>query len=216
MAFGQRNSWTIGYAPLISRLTRWYSQAEDLSKWTAYYSRWKRVDSDGMGMLARQLDEGQVSPDCLVDRFRSAYFEEIIREMFRRNRELAQFDSVSHERVLKKFQQLDRERLGMASREVAWAHHSRLSGAECHSNETAVIHREINKKRRHLPLRKLLTQAGHAIQSIKPVFMMSPISVAQYLDAGTLEFDLLLIDEASQVRPVEALGAIAAHGRCQW
>ncbi len=39
--------------------------------------------------------------------------------------------------------------------------------------------------------------------------MMSPISVAKYLEPGALEFDVLLIDEASQVQPVDALGAIA-------
>ncbi len=39
--------------------------------------------------------------------------------------------------------------------------------------------------------------------------MMSPISVAQYLEPGSVTFDLLLIDEASQVSPVDALGAMA-------
>ena len=81
---------------------------------------------------------------------------------------------------------------------------------------------QIQKKRRHLPIRKLISQAGRAVQAIKPVFMMSPISVAQYLEPGAIEFDLLLIDEASQVQPVDALGAVerqvsralAAHG-CQ-
>lgn len=38
---------------------------------------------------------------------------------------------------------------------------------------------------------------------------MSPISVAQFLPPGTLNFDMLVIDEASQVRPEDALGAIA-------
>ena len=38
---------------------------------------------------------------------------------------------------------------------------------------------------------------------------MSPISVAQFLPPGLIEFDLLLIDEASQVKPEDALGSIA-------
>ena len=79
--------------------------------------------------------------------------------------------------------------------------------------EVATIRREINKQRRHLPIRKLIHEAGHAIQKIKPVFMMSPMSVAQYLAPGILEFDLLVIDEASQVRPVEALGVLARCGQ---
>ena len=54
-----------------------------------------------------------------------------------------------------------------------------------------------------------MAKAGHAIQSIKPVFMMSPLSIANYLPPGAFTFDLIIFDEASQVRPVDALGAIA-------
>ena len=52
-------------------------------------------------------------------------------------------------------------------------------------------------------------RAGQTIQKIKPIFLMSPISVAQFAPPGALEFDLLVIDEASQVRPEDALGVIA-------
>jgi superfamily I DNA and/or RNA helicase len=72
-----------------------------------------------------------------------------------------------------------------------------------------IVRRETRKQRRHLPIRQLMKAAGAAIQRIKPVFMMSPMSVAQYIEPGRLDFDVLLIDEASQVEPVEALGAIA-------
>ncbi|MCI0395488.1 MAG: DUF3320 domain-containing protein, partial [Chloroflexi bacterium] len=71
-----------------------------------------------------------------------------------------------------------------------------------------VLLREFEKKRRHLPIRKLMGLAGNAIQTIKPVFMMSPLSIPMFLPPGTLNFDLIVFDEASQVRPVEAFGAI--------
>lgn len=47
------------------------------------------------------------------------------------------------------------------------------------------------------------------MRALKPVFMMSPLSVAQFLVPGAMEFDLLVMDEASQIQPVDALGAIA-------
>ncbi|WP_251265324.1 AAA domain-containing protein, partial [Enterobacter hormaechei] len=59
------------------------------------------------------------------------------------------------------------------------------------------------------PIRQLMVSAAPAIQALKPVFMMSPLSVAQFLPPGAVEFDLLVIDEASQVQPIDALGAIA-------
>jgi superfamily I DNA and/or RNA helicase len=39
--------------------------------------------------------------------------------------------------------------------------------------------------------------------------MMSPMSVAQFLVPGGLQFDLVVMDEASQIRPEDAAGAIA-------
>ena len=89
------------------------------------------------------------------------------------------------------------------------AHYERIPRGQSNVGEVGIVRREIEKKRRHLPLRRLLKEAGRAVQAIKPVFMMSPISIAQYLEPGAIDFDLLLIDEASQVRPVDALGAIA-------
>lgn len=78
--------------------------------------------------------------------------------------------------------------------------------------EMRIIRGEIGKKRGHIALRKLFSSAGNALQRIKPVMLMSPISVAQFIPPGALDFDLLVIDEASQVRPEDALGAIArAH-----
>ena len=53
-----------------------------------------------------------------------------------------------------------------------------------------------------------MTQAGDAIQAMKAVFMMSPMSVAIHLPIESVKFDLVVFDEASQVRPVDALGAL--------
>jgi superfamily I DNA and/or RNA helicase len=50
------------------------------------------------------------------------------------------------------------------------------------------------------------------MQSIKPVWMMSPMSLAQFIGPGSLDFDVVLMDEASQIRPVEAFGAIVRGG----
>ena len=73
-----------------------------------------------------------------------------------------------------------------------------------------VLQREIEKRTKHKPIRRLLKESGNIIKILKPVFMMSPLSIANYLDTDGIEFDLVVFDEASQVRPVDALGAFAA------
>ena len=100
---------------------------------------------------------------------------------------------------------------------MAQFHHNQALIAERHwqqlprhhgGGQLGVLKREFQKKTRHLPVRRLMQEAGRAIQSIKPVFMMSPLSIAKYIPPGSVDFDLVVFDEASQVRPVEALGAI--------
>ena len=70
------------------------------------------------------------------------------------------------------------------------------------------IRAEIGRVRGRMPIRKLFKTTGETLQRIKPVLLMSPISVAQFLPPNSIEFDLLVIDEASQVRPEDALGLV--------
>ena len=74
--------------------------------------------------------------------------------------------------------------------------------------EMALLRNELEKQKRFVPVRTLLTQAGRSIQALQPCFMMSPLSLAKFLKAGSLSFDILVIDEASQMRPEDALGAM--------
>ena len=79
---------------------------------------------------------------------------------------------------------------------------------ETSSGQLGLLRREFEKKRRHLPIRQLMTKTGNAIQAIKPIFMMSPLSVATFLPPNSVGFDWVIFDEASQVKPIDAFGAI--------
>ena len=114
---------------------------------------------------------------------------------------------MSHESAIVEFRRLDEDLLYHAQEELVLKHYHSLPATNA-AGEMAIIRREINKKRRHMPIRRLITQAGRAIQQIKPMFMMSPMSVATYLEQGVLDFDLVVFDEASQVKVVDAIGPI--------
>ncbi len=194
---------------LSERLSKWSGESESLSQWIGYTARIKKLPASGMNQLADRIEQGAVPADTLVHQFQACYFEQLMRTAYATFPRLAEFDGRSHEQTLQRFRDLDIERREFARRQVAATHYNSLPNRAAQAGEIAIVKREIAKKRRHLPIRKLLAQAGHAVQAIKPVFMMSPISVAQFLEPGVLEFDLLLIDEASQVKPVDALGSMA-------
>lgn len=74
--------------------------------------------------------------------------------------------------------------------------------------DMSLIYNELYKKKRRISVRELASRAGRALAELKPCWMMSPLAVAQYLRQG-MRFDLVVIDEASQMTPENAIGAIS-------
>ncbi|TWT98669.1 DUF4011 domain-containing protein [Stieleria varia] len=192
----------------IQRLKQWQDRPLELQKWIAYYRRYQNAIAADLGEMADQIHRGHIEQDAVTDQFETAYHEAILRAAYCEFPQLAEFEGTSHEFALQRFVELDLGRINNARHQVSATHHSRLP-TTVKSPGMKVLRHEMKKKMRHKPLRKMLELAGAEIQAIKPVFMMSPMSVAQYLPPGSVEFDLLLIDEASQVRPCDAIGAIA-------
>jgi hypothetical protein len=74
--------------------------------------------------------------------------------------------------------------------------------------ERALLEHEIGKQKRNIAIRALVARARDAIVSLTPCLMMSPLSIAQFLEDARFQFDLLIVDEASQLRPEDSLGAL--------
>lgn len=74
--------------------------------------------------------------------------------------------------------------------------------------DMSLLRNEMGKKRNRIGVRDLTRRAGGALLELKPCWMMSPLAVAQYLHSG-LTFDLVVIDEASQMTPENAIGALS-------
>ena len=108
-------------------------------------------------------------------------------------------------RIREEFQRLDRKLVQNAVADVINACTQRRPTSS--AGGAGVIRQQAQLKRRHKPVRTLLSQAGDAAQRLKPCFMMSPLSVSQFLPAE-MSFDAVIFDEASQVREVDAIGCI--------
>jgi len=74
--------------------------------------------------------------------------------------------------------------------------------------DVAILRRELEKRKRIKPLRKLFGEIPGVLQALKPCFLMSPLSVSTFLRPGTMSFDLVVFDEASQLPTAEAVPAI--------
>ncbi len=174
----------IPFARFSSKLEDWISDPEGLSRWIAFHVRWEELRANQMNGLADLLYDGRVPFAEAVGQFDLVYFETLLGDVYRRHPLLEKFSGKSHDRIVEEFRRLDRERIKLARREVALAHYDSLPKGGSEIGEIGIVRGEIAKKRRHMAIRKLLSKAGRAVQAVKPVFMMSPLSVAQYLEPG--------------------------------
>ena len=76
------------------------------------------------------------------------------------------------------------------------------------SSELTLLRKRIGNKGRGTTIRNIIDQMPALLPKLCPVMLMSPLSVAQYLDINAPKFDLVIFDEASQMPTSEAVGSI--------
>ena len=128
---------------------------------------------------------------------------------------LSDFRSLDEDEIVEGFRELD-EKLLNINRDFIIAKNSQLRPDESiiEGSEFKILAREHEKLRRQLPIRVLLEQTFELALDIKPVFLMSPLSVSTYLASKLNMFDCVIFDEASQIFASDALGAIYRAKQC--
>lgn len=192
---------------LNGRLQLWLKELPKLYQLARFNQLQEEMDSIGLSDVVEKASHWQHKSTDLVNAFDLAWYSGLVEQGYANSPSLLKFDRVKQAHLLDKFRRLDQSSLGHAQAELAKSIWERAPSIN-QPGEMAVIRNELNKKRRLMPIRQLIDQAGRAIQHIKPVFMMSPMSIANFLPPGKLEFDVVIFDEASQVKAVDAFGAV--------
>jgi very-short-patch-repair endonuclease len=209
---------TLGTAPLgllRRRLHLALGRERALYPWAVYRRSRARAIAEGLGEIVALVEAERLAQDNAGDAYEAAFYRNLSAAVLRREGVLDTFDSGVHSEVRQRFARLDAEREVLMRQAIAAQLARTLSVGGCAGprvgdmTEEPLIRHQAGLQRRHLAIRELFRRAGRAIQSIKPCFLMGPQAVAQYLPPGEFEFDLIVMDEASQMRPEDALGAIA-------
>ncbi|MDB5748283.1 MAG: putative helicase [Massilia sp.] len=198
---------------LLAMLGEWRRAARQLQPWCL----WQRVRhsavAGGLQGVVAALEENKVPLAKVADYFEFSYRNWWVRKAIGAEPVLCAFSSADHERKIREFRQAD-ERFQKLSQQYVVA---RLAGqipvggtlAPGADSEMGKLRRELQKQRKHMPVRQLVQNLPTLMPRLKPCLLMSPLSVAQYLDAGHAQFDVVIFDEASQIPVWDAVGAIA-------
>ncbi len=198
---------TLPFAAQGEILTDWSGGIDGIHDLVGFNSAAHEAAEEGLGSLVEVGAEWSEAAHHLRSVFERAWYEHVLSRALNERYALSSFAGNIHEQLIGQFCSMDELALDHNRARVAYSHWSQLPKYDG-GGQLRTLRRQFERKRGHLPVRQLMVQAGNAIQAIKPVFMMSPMSIATYLPPGSVYFDLVVFDEASQVRPVDALGAL--------
>ena len=215
-AFCDDDSWEATSPGVITGIIdRALGSRDAIGLWLDFLRTRKDADDLGLGPFLRAIEHDDAPLRQLDIAYRRVLYRSCIKQAFEDWPELAKLSGAKQADAQDRFRQIDHQvfqlhqqslSADLASRPI---NHGVGIGPKREWTDRALILNEIHKEKRHIPIRQLLNRAGDAILQMKPCLMMSPMSVAQFLVSGRHEFDLVVIDEASQMRPEDSLGAVA-------
>lgn len=178
---------------------------------------WQKVRQQsvilGLAPVVEKLESAEGSAVDVPGLFERSFRRGLLFAIIEKEGVLREFFGNEHNERIERFRALD-EQLAKLSRDLI---RSRLAlgipkddpGSGIPREEIGLLRRELGKRMRHIPVRQLISKIPTLLPRLKPCVLMSPLSVAQYLQASHEVFDVVIFDEASQIPVWDAIGAIA-------
>jgi hypothetical protein len=170
-----------------------------LSNWLDYVRVRYRTASIEFNPLAKAVERGALAADSIDAGYKLAVHDLLARQILKEMPRLAQFSGNTQQALQSQFRQYDEKLKRLQRERIAWkiaqneVPVGQLGAKVSSYTDLALLRHECAKRQRHIPLRQLVLRAGNALAALKPCFMMGPMSVAQYLALGELNFDLVVI-----------------------
>jgi very-short-patch-repair endonuclease len=184
-----------------------------IREWCSWQKARRTAVETGLASVIATLESPEGAALEVPALFERSFRRALLFARIEREPALREFFGREHNERIERFRELD-EKIASLSREIIRA---RLAAgiprdqgiADVPKAEIGLLRKELGKRMRHIPVRKLLAGIPKLLPRLKPCVLMSPLSVAQYLEATHETFDLVIFDEASQIPVWDAIGAIA-------
>ena len=187
---------------------------------------------DEMGDIDEQADFNRTTDDCIseglssymssalneklsgedaVNAFLKKFYSNWLEDILFSSSSLRSLCGKDYSEEVTHFNQLDISQLSSAKTRIRNKIVSRLPNVDdaVYSNtELSILKQELYKQKGGMPAAKLLHKIPNIVMNLKPCMMMSPLSVSLFLQNDDYMFDMVIFDEASQVRTESAIGAI--------
>ncbi|MCC2314204.1 DUF4011 domain-containing protein [Cellulomonas xiejunii] len=197
-------------------LTAWWTTRTDrrlestatLDHWVGLVQHLEPLRRSGMDVARRAILDGRVPPDEAVLAFDRGAARTSLAERAEATA-LGDFDVAAHNRTIERFTQATRAvraelPQAIPDQVLALRRFDVTSGA----GQIGGLVRQLKRERGGMTVRALMEHYGELITQIMPCTLMSPESVARFFPARPGLFDVVVFDEASQIRVADAIGAM--------
>lgn len=208
-AFCQKLS-EIPLEKLYKKVMAMKNTLDNVDFWLRYQLSLAACEEEGLKGFIQKILNIQLSTDRIVATFKCQFIKSWISCVFTARLHLKKFYGANHEKLIEEFRNLDEKQLKLARVRIQHLLTGNIKIGENISNgsEIGILLHESRKMRAQKPIRRLFKEIPRLIASLKPCLMMSPLTVAQFLDPTQLRFDVVIFDEASQIPPEDSIGSI--------
>ena len=185
-------------------------ESSSLRDWCQWNKTSSEAEQQGLSALVSAVKERTIPADKTSDAFESAYWEWWTSAVIDEDPYLRNFSSRIKENEIERFCELDDEhQKATASHIISMIDSNIEHSVKTHGKEWGELKRYMNQKRPRITIRELTERFTSAIKTVTPCWMMSPLSVSQYLPFDKNCFDVVIFDEASQITTWDAIGTLA-------
>lgn len=195
-----------------SIMQRWITNAALLKDWYHWCEYRRELLDMNLDDVVRHIESNTIDAQTISDAFFKGYFKCKSNEIIAQSELLSTFEGKMFDEKVKRYKNLTNEFQELSKKELyarLAANVPRLTDNIDSSSEVGFLNRNISNGGRGVSIRDLFDQIPTLLPRLCPCMLMSPMSVAQYINIGQKKFDLVIFDEASQMPTSESVGAIA-------
>ena len=200
----------------INLIDRVINRNERLKDFIIYKNEEESISKLNLGNLIDLNRNGVIQNKDLINVYKKNVSYNLALMDVESDKELNMFSGRSQNEKIEEYRKLIDKYNELTIKEVAYrlskgtsAFFSKDDETSKKAKEFVILKKAISSNGRGISLRNLFDSTPNILHDICPCFLMSPLSVAQYLDPTHKKFDIVIFDEASQITTSDAVGAIA-------
>ena len=204
------NYSTMPLSSLERKFESYVADFAQLDNWLSFKNLYEEITNAGLTEFLNGVIEYKIGEKDFANVYRKAFYRQWIDNILLNEPLLPRFDRIAHDRDVNIFTQKDKIQLDINKIRIKEklsakrpSHSLTAAGSAC-----SILIREGEKVKKQMPIRTLLAKIGDLVLTLKPCFLMSPLSISTYLGGSDIQFDVVVFDEASQIFPQDAVGAI--------